>query len=127
MAARPGGGNRITWIDYIENSEDPKGEVLISESITRFQLVRAVPCLDRKDVRSGKTMLELLNEIPDCPPLWRPMSHMRDVRKAYPDGVSKIWWETDSERRTTIRVLGKSSEILEVFGPFSEETVYVYQ
>lgn len=127
MAARPGGGNRITWIDYVENSENPKGEVPISESITRFQLVRAVPCLDRKDARSGKTMLELLNEIPDCPPLWRPMSHMRDVRKAYPDGVSKIWWETDSERRTTIRVLGKSSEILEVFGPFSEETVYVYQ
>lgn len=127
MAARPGGGNRITSIDYIEKSENPKGEVLINEAITRFQLVRAVPCLDRRDARSGKTMLELLNEIADCPPLWRPVSHVRDLKKAYPDGVSKIWWETDSERRTTIRVLDKKLDVLEVFGPFSEETVYVYQ
>ena len=125
IAARAGAASRVTSIHYIANSEKPAGEIDIGEGITRFQLVRAVPCLDSKDPDSGKSRLELLNEIPDCPALWRPMSHLREISKAYPDGVAKISWETDGERQTTIKVVGKASEILEVFGPFSEETVYV--
>jgi hypothetical protein len=125
IAARAGAASRVTSIHYIANSEKPRGEIDIDEGIARFQLVRAVPCLDSKDPRSGKSLLELLNEIPDCPPLWRPMSHLREISKAYPDGVAKISWETDSERQTTIKVVAKTSDILEVFGPFSEETVYV--
>jgi hypothetical protein len=118
------GGRQITSISYIPRS-DRSGSVALGDADGPFQIARAVPCLDEREA-DGRTLLDHLNEdIRNPPQLWWPVSHVRNPRQAYPGGDLQLRWETDGDGRTKIIVENQHVE-LEVFGPYSEETVYGY-
>jgi hypothetical protein len=122
---RGAGGRRITSIRYIPRSELPSSATFaLGETDGPFQIARVVPCLDEREA-DGRTLLEHLEDIRNPPQLWWPVSHVRNPRQAYPGGGLQLRWETDGDGRTTITVEDQRG-VLEVFGPYSEETVYGY-
>jgi hypothetical protein len=123
---REGGGRWITSPpQYIPRSEHPSsGAFVLGDTEGPFRIARVVPCLDEREA-DGRTLLEHIEGLRNPPQLWWPVSYVQNPRRAYPGGGLQLRWETDGDGRTTITVEDQNG-VLEVFGPYSEETVYGY-